>query len=390
MKIGLKMRKFRISSLTLIIAITATFFAASISAYAANTGDMANKIIDATKQKESDTKNQINTNNSDNGLKSDEIVNGTGTPTPVGPERINNGISNPTAPVQEHEDVVEEITGRPNSNNNTSTSTSTNTNTNNTVSQDSSERTSGNELFKGGECNYILGMTNWDCGVVITDDENTLKSGIWEIAANIAVDITILASYLALGYVIYGGYLYSFSGGEPSKTAAGKKTLTQAFIGLTITMSANAIMSTIRFVLLGNSGTLLNCATEGCIKPEDLVLNTIHWIIAMAGIVSTVFVVYGGISYTTSSGSPDKLKKAKTIITNAIIGLVIVALAEVITAFVSNIIRNANIGASQSNNSSLTIGNKTEDTSKAILRKMILLNDQLTFISQNNKKDTYD
>lgn len=196
----------------------------------------------------------------------------------------------------------------------------------------------------GEECPpNFLGLTSWDCGVNISD-ENSLKTGIWQIVANIATDITVIAAYLVLGYVIYGGYLYSFSGGDPGKVATGKKTLVQAFIGLAIVMSANLIMGTIRILLVQN-GNLANCDAvtgSGCIDPSTLVEQLIGWFISIAGIVSAIFLVYGGITYMTSSGDPGKTKKAKDMIMYSLIGLAIVALATVITAFVSNTIRNAN------------------------------------------------
>ncbi len=195
----------------------------------------------------------------------------------------------------------------------------------------------------GEECPNFLGLTSWDCGVNISD-ENSLKTGIWQIVANIATDITVVAAYLVLGYVIYGGYLYTFSGGDPGKVAAGKKTLFQAFIGLAIVMSANLIMGTIRILLVQN-GNLANCDSitgSGCIDPSNLVQNLINWFTAIAGIVSAIFLVYGGITYMTSSGDPGKTKKAKDMIMYSLIGLIIVALAAVITAFVSNAIRDAN------------------------------------------------
>ena len=127
--------------------------------------------------------------------------------------------------------------------------------------------------------------------------------------------------------------------------ASGKKTLAHAFIGLAIVMSANLIMSTVRFVLLNESGRFDNCATQECVDAGALVSGTIQWFIAIAGIVSAVFVVYGGVSYMTSSGDPGKLKKAKDTIMYALIGLAIVALAEVITAFVTSRINDANEAA---------------------------------------------
>lgn len=224
--------------------------------------------------------------------------------------------------------------------------------------KDNTPITTGKELFRGGACHYVLGMVNWDCDVVITDNQEDLKTQTWIIAANVASDITVLASFLALGYVIYGGYLYIFSGGEPSKAAAGKKTLTQAFIGLAVTMTSTIIMSTIRSVLLGNSEqNLLNCATEGCVEPDLLFINTLHWFIAIAGIVSAIFIVYGGIAYTSSAGDPNKLSQAKKIITNALIGLAIVALAEITVAFVSKIIMDSKAIDEDNNTSSMNINN---------------------------------
>lgn len=196
-----------------------------------------------------------------------------------------------------------------------------------------------------GNCRDFLGLTSWDCGVNISD-QDSLKSGIWTIAANVLTDITVIAAYLVIGYVIYGGYKYTFSAGESTRVAEAKKTLAHAFIGLAIVISASAILGSIRIALVGGSGDISKCLSEkGCVNPNDMVVNLIQWVIGIAGIVSTIFVVYGGITYATSSGDAMKLQKAKNMITYALIGLAIVALAEVITAFVSNMIREANQNA---------------------------------------------
>lgn len=212
----------------------------------------------------------------------------------------------------------------------------------------------------------FLGLVPWSCGVIIKDDDKgeSLKSGIWTIAANIATDITIIAAYLVLGYVIYGGYLYTFSGGDPGKVASGKKTLLNAFLGLGIVMSAYLIMSTIRFALFNGNGDLGSCInvnaesgdiTSGCINASALFTNAINWAIGIAGLVSAIFVVYGGISYVTSAGDPGKAAKARQMILYALIGLAIVALASAITAFVSNMIREADKKAALDSNHSNTL-----------------------------------
>lgn len=191
-----------------------------------------------------------------------------------------------------------------------------------------------------GDCrNNFLGLTSWDCGVNMNSAE-TIKSGIWTIAANILTDITVIAAYLVLGYVIYGGYLYIMSSGEPAKIAAGKKTLVHAFIGLAIVMLAHIVVNSIRIALGANFSA--DCARSQCVNsPAAMVTSAIQWVIAMAGIVCVVFIVYGGVGYITSSGDPNKLQKAKQSILYACFGLIIVALAEIITAFVSNTINDA-------------------------------------------------
>lgn len=195
---------------------------------------------------------------------------------------------------------------------------------------------------------YFAGFVAWDCKIGPMNSESAIRSGIWQIAANVATDISVAAAYLVLGYTIYGGYLYMLSGGDAGKVAAGKRTLTHAFIGLAITMLAGAIMSTIRIILAAGNGGSLNCdftTGNGCITSSadvsTMVTNTIQWFFGMAGIVAVIFVLMGGVKYMTSAGDPGKTKQAKQTILYALIGLVIVVLAEVITGFVSNLIRSS-------------------------------------------------
>ena len=203
-----------------------------------------------------------------------------------------------------------------------------------------------------GRCDYFLGMVSWDCGVV-TDNinsEDALKGSIVQIAVNVLSDISVIAAYLVLGYVIYGGYLYTFSGGDPGKVANGKKTLSQAFIGLAIVMSATAIFGAMRITIASNYSSAycrdsLYSSEQTClvnVDPGNMVESMISWFIGIAGLVSAVYVVYGGIMYVTSAGDPNKLQKAKQMITYALIGLAICGLAEIIVAFVGGMIHDAN------------------------------------------------
>lgn len=205
----------------------------------------------------------------------------------------------------------------------------------------------GSSSSFGFGCRDFLGLKSWDCNVGDINNQSDLQSGVWTIAANILVDITVIAAYLVIGYVIYGGYLYTMSSGDPTKVANGRKTLAHAFIGLAIVMLANVILNTIRIALGANfaENCIANAGTNGCYNVDtagNMITSAISWAVGVAGFVSAIFVVYGGISYVTSSGDPGKVQKAKQMILYALIGLAIVALAEIITAFVSSTIRNAN------------------------------------------------
>jgi hypothetical protein len=62
-----------------------------------------------------------------------------------------------------------------------------------------------------------------------------------------------------------------------------------------------------------------------------LILETI---IGLAGLVAAGFIVFGAYSLITSNGEPENIAKAQKMITNAIIGLVIAAIAFLVVNFV--------------------------------------------------------
>ena len=69
------------------------------------------------------------------------------------------------------------------------------------------------------------------------------------------------------------------------------------------------------------------------------IINVFSWII---GAVSVIMIIYGGFRYITSGGDSNGVTAAKNTILYAIIGLVIVALAQIIVNFVLD--KTTNIG----------------------------------------------
>jgi len=65
-----------------------------------------------------------------------------------------------------------------------------------------------------------------------------------------------------------------------------------------------------------------------------LIGNIISALLSVLGIIFVVLVVYAGFLYLTAAGDDTKVKKAKTLLTQSIIGLVIIVAAYAISAFV--------------------------------------------------------
>ena len=62
--------------------------------------------------------------------------------------------------------------------------------------------------------------------------------------------------------------------------------------------------------------------------------NIINVLLGTLGIVFVILVIYAGVLYMTASGDNDKVKKAKTLLTQAVIGMIIIIAAYSISAFV--------------------------------------------------------
>ena len=65
-----------------------------------------------------------------------------------------------------------------------------------------------------------------------------------------------------------------------------------------------------------------------------LLTKIINIISVIVGVVAVIMIIVGGFRYITSGGSPDKVTGAKNTILYGIIGLIVVALAQVIVRFV--------------------------------------------------------
>jgi len=88
-------------------------------------------------------------------------------------------------------------------------------------------------------------------------------------------------------------------------------------------------------------------ASADVTKIQTFIQSVIQVLVALAGLISAGFFVWGGIGYITSSGDPEKLDRSKKTIVYSAIGLVIVMGAFVLSTIVTQLATGAFGGSGQ-------------------------------------------
>ena len=96
---------------------------------------------------------------------------------------------------------------------------------------------------------------------------------------------------------------------------------------------------------LGSSGSIIDSIgnSAGLSGADDLptiIGRVIGVVLGILGVVFLVLVVYAGFLYLTSSGEEKSVGKAKKMLTQAVIGLVLIVSAYAITGFVTTALTN--------------------------------------------------
>lgn len=165
----------------------------------------------------------------------------------------------------------------------------------------------------------------------------SLTTFVWTIVLNVLFDLTLAIGYLAMVMMVYGGYLYIMSQGDPTKMAKGKKTLVTAITGVVLGLGASVIVNTI-IMILGidrSAGIAQNAWTT------ERLNGVFNYAYSMAGIVAVIFIIKSGVDYMLATGDPAKTAKATRSLIYSVVGLVIVILAAVITNFIVSAVAGA-------------------------------------------------
>lgn len=192
--------------------------------------------------------------------------------------------------------------------------------------------------------------------------------------------LSMIAGLAIIAGVIMGGIQYSASAGDPQKAAAAKSKISKALLSLVVFMF---LFAGIQFMSPGalnktstpaaGTGSLASRCSKPFLGlkpwfaylPADafadgsgggktcdvtnfkllgdantkshllpVVLALADTLVRVAGLVAVGFVIAGGILLTTSQGEPEKVKRARETIINALIGLVIAIVATTVVSYI--------------------------------------------------------
>ena len=68
----------------------------------------------------------------------------------------------------------------------------------------------------------------------------------------------------------------------------------------------------------------------------QIVITVIQWVLGLLGLVAVILLIYAGFLWMTAAGDKAKIDRAKLVIRNTVIGLVIILLSWAIVLFVQN------------------------------------------------------
>lgn len=74
--------------------------------------------------------------------------------------------------------------------------------------------------------------------------------------------------------------------------------------------------------------------------PRTIIANLIKVVLGFLGTIAVLLVIYSGFLWMTAGGKPDNIKKAKDIMSAAVIGLIIILISYGVTIFVTNTLSN--------------------------------------------------
>ena len=186
-----------------------------------------------------------------------------------------------------------------------------------------------------------------------------------DVISKLLPSVFAVAAMLAVLFLISGGLRYMLSRGDPKAVEAAKGTITSAVIGLLVILFSATIFfiiaSAFKIEVFGsapfvpsayaadevNIGCTLKlggqCISEAFPTVGSLFTRIIQLALFVAGLVFFAMIAWGGFRYLNAGGDPKAAGSARQTLTNAGIGLLIVAVSLFIIEIATNLAKIGSI-----------------------------------------------
>jgi len=174
---------------------------------------------------------------------------------------------------------------------------------------------------------------------------------------NVFALIVVAAGILLIAYLLFGALKYMLAGGDDKAVGQAKAMMTNAGVGTVILVAGFLITQILGLVVSGSESKFLTLTFEGPGGPEaygilqspfaafrtadttsKLITNMIGLFTIVAGLGLLVYLAFGGFMYITSGGDSKGADKAKAMMTNAVVGLILVVAVYFIVGIVGKIL----------------------------------------------------
>lgn len=184
----------------------------------------------------------------------------------------------------------------------------------------------------------------------VIDKANDTRN-LGNVIANVIRAVLSAIGVILLVLIIYAAFLWMTAAGNPTQVLKAKTILTNAIIGLILALAAFGITT---FVVNVFNGATVATSTEnlGVTQANSnlsdapltfIIGSIISSFFAILGVIFLLLTLYVGFLWMTAAGSPDQVNKAKKLMGQAVIGLVIMLSSYAITRFVINQLDDAGL-----------------------------------------------
>lgn len=135
--------------------------------------------------------------------------------------------------------------------------------------------------------------------------------------------LELLASFAFLAMAFYAFYLIITAGGADDKIKKGKQTIIFALIGFILIKVPRVLVSSIYWDVQCSSGLFGICqvSAPNLSATVQIMTKLINYFNGFIGLITVCLIIYAGFLVLTGGGDDEKLKKAKSIIKYALIGI---------------------------------------------------------------------